>query len=357
MKRLRLTIALSASVALLTGYVLKDRLLPAAVSQMSEPSDTLSATEKLAAARKLAWEASVLVRRPPHAVEVWQQAKVKWRQAIRLLEAIPSNAPVAVEATQQLQTYQANYTAISRRLDSEQAARSSLAAAQTLAWQAAVTGQNPPHSLKVWQRAHEKWQEAIDLLQSIPSTTAVAAQSRQKLTTYRASQAAIARRMETEAKALTTLRQFADVATRLNRLPTQALAGQTVEQVGIEYREYADLVQTLEGSLAQLAREPGAKNHRVYADLSEAVKDYQFALNLWKSYLDFKQENVRWLYDDLFNELVPVSLTDRSTLLEKYRVKTYSNGKKVSLRFSIWEIWDHASDQVNRARQNVMSLS
>jgi hypothetical protein len=96
-------------------------------------------------AQRLAMEAAVMTQNPPHPLEVWQRSQAKWQEAIKLLESIGEDSSIAIQAKDKLAVYQANYTAISNRIVTEQKATANLEAAQKLAWQAAVLSQNPPH--------------------------------------------------------------------------------------------------------------------------------------------------------------------------------------------------------------------
>ena len=359
MYSLRLTITFSSSLLLLAGCNTSDRGFVERPSQAltanATPRSTAPPTSALNtfnAARKLAWDAAVMVQQPPHSAATWQAARVKWRQAINLLKTIPDNDPVAVQAKAKLAVYQANYTAISDRLTAETAAAERLKAAQTLAWQAAVTVQKPPHSLKVWQRASRKWQDAIALLEPIPPTTSVAQQSQAKLTTYRNNYSVINQRITTETHAISTLKQFAEIADKLGNIPNNIEPpNPALQKIGINYEDYTQLVQSLQQSFDQFANQPDAKNHPIYSSLAGAIEEYQVVLKLWTAYLAFKAANTQWLYDDVYNQLVPVSQADASRLTQKYDVQTYSGGTKVSLRFSAWAIWQKTNQHLQRVQQ------
>ncbi|MEG4987635.1 TerD family protein [Microcoleus sp. BR0-C5] len=79
-------------------------------------AQNLQAAESLATAQKLAMEAAVVVQKPPHPMEVWQQSQSKWQQAIALLEAIDSRTPVYNLAQNKLSNYRANHAVISQRV-------------------------------------------------------------------------------------------------------------------------------------------------------------------------------------------------------------------------------------------------
>ncbi|MGI0487499.1 hypothetical protein ACN4EK_18805 [Pantanalinema rosaneae CENA516] len=362
MKHVPFVVAASIPALFLAGCSINPLLLPANSRQSDISHDEaesdlpVASSEQLAKARELAWEAAVMVQNPPHPAETWQKARVKWRQAIRALEAIPATAPENAQAQQRLAVYQANYAAINDRLQTEQTAVSQLESAQALAWQAAVTVQRPPHALAVWQSADRKWQQAIDQLKTIPTASSVSSQSQAKLTTYRRNQMAIQQRIAVESKAIATLETFETTAQYLRDLPTQVAAGQGIGQVGIDYQDYVDRVQTLKSTLAEMAKQPKGAQHAVYADLAEALRDYEFGITIWQAYQAFKRDNVEWLRgSDSYDQLFPVSRVDGQTLTEKYQVTTYLNGSKISLKFTLWAIWDRAKQLVDRAEQGIQT--
>lgn len=360
MHSLRLTIAFSTGLLLLTACSARysdfversSQALTTDSTQRSTTPQPATALDNVVAARRLAWDAAVMVQHPPHSAATWQAARVKWRQAINLLEAVPEGAPLSAQAKAKLSVYQANYTAISDRLTAETVALDQLKAAQTLAWQAAVTVQKPPHSPRVWQRASRKWQDAIALLESIPPTTSIAQQSQAKLITYRSNYSAINQRLTNETQALLTLKQFSEIAVRLGGIPDNIdPSNLALQKIGVSYEDYTHLVQALQQSLTQFATQPDAKNHPLYPELVKAIEDYQVVLKLWQAYLEFKAANTQWLYDDVYNQLVPVPLADADRLVQKYDIKTYSGGTKVSLRFSAWTIWQKTNQHLRQVQQ------
>lgn len=361
MKRSHLAIALSLGSYWLTGCSLHQSIADFhSAPEQPAAAHTLAPSQAFLMARQQAWEAAVLVQKPPHRVTTWQEARVKWRQAIRLIEEIPENTPVSTAAKQRLAVYKTNYQAINQRLMDEQTAVENFTQAQTLAWQAAVTVQHPPHPLKVWQRASQKWGEAITLLQAVPPRTSVTTKAKERLALYRSNQAAINQRITTEEEAKSTLKEFSEAATRLNDLQISVVKEQNPEPLGIRYEDYRALVQSLRSNLNQLERQLGGKRHPAYADLETAIADYEFALHIWESYLNLKQANAWWLFNaDFYNQLVPLSEIDSDTLLQRYNVKISQRAgeAKVPLKFTLWEIWEQARQRVYRTQQKVASLN
>ncbi|MBD0262539.1 MAG: hypothetical protein ICV78_07390 [Tolypothrix sp. Co-bin9] len=80
-----------------------------------------------------------------------------------------------------------------------------LQSAQKIGMEAAVMVQNAPHPIVVWQQAQYKWQQAINLLETIPEGTSVSAQAKKQLANYRVNHAAISQRLMTESKAAANL--------------------------------------------------------------------------------------------------------------------------------------------------------
>ncbi len=78
------------------------------------------AAANLEAAEKLAWEAAVIVQKPPHPIEVWQNAQSKLQQALSLLQAIPQGTFVEAKAKEKLATYRTNYEAIASQIKAAQ---------------------------------------------------------------------------------------------------------------------------------------------------------------------------------------------------------------------------------------------
>jgi hypothetical protein len=360
MKLPYLFVALVAGGSLLHSCALIEQPLSARSSQtlaidQPQAGQPLTDMEKLVEARRLAWDAAVMVQTPPHPVDVWQRARVKWRSAIRLLESISEESSTATQVQEKLISYRENYAAIDARLKAEQTGENNLKASQTLAWQAAVTVQEPPHPLKVWQRASSKWQEAIALLEEVPNTATTYRKSQEKLATYRNNLVAINQQITTETQALVTLRQFSETIARLNSIPGHAASSPTGDNIGLSYAEYTALIKNLETSLHDLTSQPQGNKHLVYAELEETIADLKQVTDLWQTYSEYKKTNSQWLYGDLFNQLMPLPFAEMNTLVQKYGIKTYSDGTKISLRFSAWEIWYHASQRVRQTQQKVLS--
>ncbi|MEH2297418.1 hypothetical protein [Nostoc sp.] len=105
---------------------------------------------------------------------------------------------------------------MSLSLTQEGSAIANLKSAQKLGMEAASLVQNPPHSLKVWQQAQNKWHQAIILLDSIPSQTSVSDQAKNKLAYYQINYKFISQRVLIENKAVANLESAQKLAIEAN---------------------------------------------------------------------------------------------------------------------------------------------
>ncbi len=105
---------------------------------------------------------------------------------------------------------------ISLSLTQEGSANSKFKSAQKLGLEAASLVQNPPHSLKLWQQAQDKWHQAIILLDSIPDETSVSDRAKKKLAYYRINYKSISQRVLIEKKAVANLESAQKLAIEAN---------------------------------------------------------------------------------------------------------------------------------------------
>ncbi|MFN6464605.1 MAG: hypothetical protein RMZ41_022695 [Nostoc sp. DedVER02] len=88
--------------------------------------------------------------------------------------------------------------------------------AQKFGMEAASLVQTPPHPLKVWQQAENKWHQAIILLDSIPNETSISDRAKKKLAYYQINYKFINQRVLVEKKALTNLESAQKLAIEAN---------------------------------------------------------------------------------------------------------------------------------------------
>ncbi|MEH1961393.1 MAG: hypothetical protein V7L05_16215 [Nostoc sp.] len=100
----------------------------------------------------------------------------------------------------------------------ERSALAKFKSAQKLGMEAASLVQNPPHPLKVWQQAQNKWQQAIILLDSIPDQRSVNDRAKNKLAYYQINSKYISQRVLIEKKAIANLKSAQKLAIETNLL-------------------------------------------------------------------------------------------------------------------------------------------
>ncbi|MBD2440869.1 hypothetical protein [Nostoc sp. FACHB-110] len=167
----------------LGGWIVKSEIPQIQHVQLNFNQEEM-ANANFKAAQVLGLEASSLVQKPPHPLIVWEQAKFKWQEAIKLLESIPDNTSVSAQAKAKLNNYRFYHHAISKKLISEQKALANLESAHKLAIEAHFFVQSSPHSLSIRQQAKGKWEQAINLLKQIPKNTFVYKQAQETLLNY-----------------------------------------------------------------------------------------------------------------------------------------------------------------------------
>ncbi|WP_251958765.1 hypothetical protein [Nostoc commune] len=105
--------------------------------------------------------------------------------------------------------------------------------AQKLGMVAASLVQKPPHPLKVWQQAQNKWHQAIILLDSIPHETSVSDQAKKKLAYYQMNYKSISQRVLIEKNAVANLESAKKLAIEANLMlhnpPNSLLVRQQVQ--------------------------------------------------------------------------------------------------------------------------------
>lgn len=175
-----------------------------------------------------------------------QNSQAKLKEAISRLDTIPN---LIGSAYQQAQVDAANLKnrlpKIEQRIQIEESASASLAATQQPAMEAALLVQNPPHPLVVWQKAQGKWQEAINLLESIPEGTFVSTQAKTKLLAYRANYDVISKRLSTEEKINSnweTANKLGSDALQISQQSTQPLVAW--KQAQVDLQEAIKLLET-----------------------------------------------------------------------------------------------------------------
>ncbi len=95
----------------------------------------------------------------------------------------------------------------------ETTAATNFKSALRLGLEASNLVKNPPHSLSLWEQAETKWEQAIELLTTIPEGTSVYTPATERLVVYRLNRTAINKRALSEKQAQENFQQAQKLAT------------------------------------------------------------------------------------------------------------------------------------------------
>ncbi|QIR38308.1 hypothetical protein HCG51_17425 [Tolypothrix sp. PCC 7910] len=121
-----------------------------------------------------------------------------------------------------------------------------LKASQKLGFEASLIVQKPPLPLKDWQQAESKWQQAVQLLESIPEGTSVSPQAKKQLMSYRAKYAAISQKVVNEKKAASNLELAQKLAVEADFITKNAPPESVIlQQAKDKLKEAINLLQSV----------------------------------------------------------------------------------------------------------------
>lgn len=130
-------------------------------------------------------------------------AKTKLPEAIAILEKTIQLPGVPLQPiSREIVKLNFQLTAVERKLYLEEYGLTYLKVAKNSGMAAALLVQNPPHSVDTWYRARQKWQEAINLLETIPQESASYQEAQAKLKVYRENYQVITKRFELAKQAI-----------------------------------------------------------------------------------------------------------------------------------------------------------
>ena len=174
--------------------------------------------------------------------------------------------------------------------------------AETLAMEAAVIVQNPPHPVQVWAKAREKWQQAIGQLESISPDSIVSSTAEQKLSSYQTNLANINNRMATAQKSVDFNNrgaaeiskrdyqraiQYFNQAIALNASQPEAYIGQGIAYSGLgnnlEAIQHYDKAIQLNSNFAEAYYNRGLSHYEL-GNEEKALEDYNLAIQNQPNY-------------------------------------------------------------------------
>ncbi len=179
------------------------------------------------------------------------EAKQQIERSVQLLEPIPSWS-----------SYYAQAQAILPEYENQVQALDQVSEAQTLAYQAAVKSQNPPHPVSTWQDIAGDWLQAANTLKAMAEDSPVRELADRKLIEYRANRAAILVRIEAETQAEDTLREAQQAAS----------LGSKRSETASSLAEWEEALASWELAVNRLSQIPQGTN--AYREAQEVLSDY-----------------------------------------------------------------------------------
>jgi|GEM_PF-1755652 len=262
-------------------------------------------------------------------------AQKNLKDALNTLEKVPNIPGISY---QEAQTKITTTRPLLESFEQSIKAAESFESAQKIAGEAENLVSKPAYSVADLQQSKAKWQQAVNLLESIPEGTSVYAEAKEKLTDFRSKSEKAVQKLEIK-ESLEKLRpdlkaaveQFSAVNSRLD--------------VGMNYRDYGAQVRELKVALDRLAQQPGATKLPVYNSLNDAFKDYDFALDVWRYYIE----------SDETNHFFPAASSYGSRLVEEYKVETKDivGSKYIYLNDALSKVWFKASQSVKEAQDQI----
>ncbi len=142
---------------------------------------------------------------------------------ISRLEEIPDRpASLYTEAQTELTSLRPKLEEFDRKVNIEQVANKKLEEAKNITNDAAKLVQNPPHRSTVWKSAQEKRQQAIKLLEEVPTDSLLYANAQSLLKTYRADSVQISKWVEIQQRAEASASNVnPDIASKLKQLKSK----------------------------------------------------------------------------------------------------------------------------------------
>lgn len=144
----------------------------------------LSELSRVIAAQKIATEASTKSQDPPHPLPLWVDVHLLWQQAVTELQHVPTDSALASLVRAKQAEYQANHTAIGRRMQLEERAEAELNRAFSSAERANLQTEQAT-TLADWQGVQQTWQQAVQILEQIPQSTLAHKEAKMRLEDYR----------------------------------------------------------------------------------------------------------------------------------------------------------------------------
>jgi hypothetical protein len=157
---------------------------------------------------------------PPHPVPVWREVQWMWREAIALLEKVPTESLVYALAQTKRSEYESNLNSINNRVILEQGAQDRIVMIKKAAEVTEARSQII-NSIDSWQQTTESWQTILDQLQQVPQGTMAFAEAQRLASVYQLRLEEAENRRSQEERSISAYNQALSLADQARRLEQQ----------------------------------------------------------------------------------------------------------------------------------------
>ncbi|MBD2463899.1 hypothetical protein H6G89_23130 [Oscillatoria sp. FACHB-1407] len=185
--------------------------------------------EQVVTALKTAQTAAEKSQNAPHPLATWREVQMLWKEAIALLEDVPSDSPIYLLSQRKRGEYEANLASINHRIQVEHQAHERIEAARDVA-KVAEARETAATSVATWKSAYETWQVVINALKNIPQGTMAYAEAQQLLGIYQPRLTATRDRHDQEVRSATAYNQALTLAEQARRAEQRQQWSEAVDQ-------------------------------------------------------------------------------------------------------------------------------
>lgn len=178
-------------------------------------------------------------------------ALTTWQRGMDRLNEIPSETLAGRQSATKLQAYERDYQQVTGTVAGGNRSNTLVDAAKAFAYEAAVEGQNPPHSADTWNRIAELWEGAIARLNQIPVDDPGYGEAQVLLASYEKNLGIV---KENATREETSARAFDSATEKSTRMLAQNLEGMDRNQIASLLQDIINDLEKVEPNTTNYAR-------------------------------------------------------------------------------------------------------
>lgn len=186
-------------------------------------------------------------------------ALTTWQQGMDRLNEIPPVTLAGRQSVAKLAAYERDYQQVAGNVAGGNRSGTLVDAAKAFGYEAAVAGQNPPHSVARWETIAGLWESAIARLEAIPVEDPGYSEAQTLLAQYQSNLGIV---QENMIKEEASARAFDSANEKSTRMLAQTLEGMDRNQI-------ASLLQDILNDLEKV--QPGTTSHARAADMMKSA--------------------------------------------------------------------------------------